>query len=271
MPELPEVQTVINYLKDNILNETIIDVEIKMEKFLKNSTVDEFKKVVNQSKIIDIKRIGKYLVFVLSNDWFLISHLRMEGKYFIDSEIKNRKHDYLIFKLTNNKYLTYNDSRQFGTFHISQELKTLKEINKIAIDPLDKKFNTDFLYEKAKKSKKNIKTFLLDQNIVSGIGNIYASEILFAAKISPFKSANEIDKNDINLIVKYAKLILEKAIKYHGTTAHSYSFGTNKKGEYGQFLQVMYREKQNCFSCNQKIKRIKQQARSTFYCAHCQK
>lgn len=195
----------------------------------------------------------------------------MEGKYYIDFEINNRKHDYLIFHLTNNKYLTYNDSRQFGTFHISQNLSSLKEINKIAIDPLNKKFDTDFLYEKTKKSKKNIKTFLLDQNIVSGIGNIYASEILFAAKISPFRNAYELTKKEVAAVVQHSKIILEKAIKHHGTTIHSYSFGTDTKGDYSQFLQVVYREKKNCLICHQVIKRIKQQGRSTFYCAHCQK
>lgn len=271
MPELPEVQTVINYLKENIINEKIIDFQIKNEKFLKNADVIDFKKVVVGNKIKDIQRIGKYLIFVLSNKWFLVSHLRMEGKYYVDHEIKNRKHDYLMFKLTNNKYLIYNDSRQFGTFHISKDLESLKEIKKIAIDPLDDKFDTNFLFDKTSKSKKNIKTFLLDQNIVSGIGNIYASEILFGAKISPLRKANELSKKEVSLIVDQSKLILKKAIKYNGTTIHSYSFGVDKTGNFSEFLQVVYRENKNCFNCNEKIIRIKQQTRSTFYCPHCQK
>lgn len=271
MPELPEVQTVINYLKENIINEKIIDLQIKKEKFLKNANVTYFKKVVIGSEIKDIQRIGKYLVFVLSNKWFLVSHLRMEGKYYVDQEVKNRKHDYLIFKLTNNKYLTYNDSRQFGTFHISKDLESLKEVKKIAIDPLDDKFDTNYLFNKASKSKMNMKAFLMDQSIVSGIGNIYASEILFGAKISPLRKANELSKKEISLIVEQAKLILEKAIKYNGTTIHSYSFGIDKTGDFSEFLQVVYREKKNCFICNEKIMRIKQQTRSTFYCPRCQK
>ena len=158
MPELPEVETVINYLKKQIINSKILDVEIKNYKFLKNRDLESFKNEVINKKILDIKRKGKYLIFVLSDDLFMISHLRMEGKYFVDDKIQNRKHDYLIFKLSNDKYLSYNDSRQFGTFHLTNDLNSLNEIKKVAIDPLDDQFSTDFLYKKTCKSKKNIKT-----------------------------------------------------------------------------------------------------------------
>lgn len=271
MPELPEVETVINYLKQEILGEKILTIEVKNLKFLKNSSLQEFQNQLENKIIKDIFRKGKYLIFVLSNNIYMVSHLRMEGKYFVDQNLMNRKHDYLIFWLSNNKILSYNDSRQFGTFHITKDLDKLKELNKIALDPLDKKFSFDYLYNKSKKSKQNIKSFLIDQTNVSGIGNIYASEILFDAKINPLIQANRLNSEDIKRIISSAQKILKMAIKYNGTTIHSFSFGKSKTGEFNNFLKVVYREKQNCFYCNNPIKRIKQQSRSTFYCSKCQK
>ncbi len=270
MPELPEVETVINYLKNEILDLKIFDINIKNDKFIKNSSKDEFKEFLKNKTIKNISRKGKYLIFELSENSYMISHLRMEGKYFVDDKLINRKHDYLIFKLSNNKYLSYNDSRQFGTFHISHNPYELKEIKKLALDPLEDKFDVEYLYQKSNKSNKNIKTFLLDQSIISGIGNIYASEILFDAKINPFIAANQISKKDIEEIVNSSKKILKLAIKHNGTTIHTFSFGPNKTGDFNNFLKVVYRERKDCFDCHNPIKRIKQQSRSTFYCENCQ-
>lgn len=271
MPELPEVETVINYLKEEVLGEKILNIEVRNLKFLKNASLQEFKNQLENKVIKNIFRKGKYLIFDLSNDIYMVSHLRMEGKYFVDPKLINRKHDYLIFVLSNNKILSYNDSRQFGTFHITKDLNQLKEINKIALDPLDESFNLNYLYNKSRKSKKNIKGFLLDQSIVSGIGNIYASEILFDAKINPFIEANKLSQKDIEKIIDSSQKILKEAIKFNGTTIHTFSFGQNKTGEFNNFLKVVYREKKNCFNCSSPIKRIKQQSRSTFYCPRCQK
>ncbi len=274
MPELPEVQTVINYLKENILNLTIKDIEVKKDKFIKNVGVNEFKNTLTNSKIIYVQRKGKYLIFECKKDnknFYMINHLRMEGKFFIDQEIVERKHDYIIFHLSNKHFLSYNDSRQFGTFHLTDNLETLKEINKVAIDPLDDRFNETYFFNKINKSNKNIKAILLDQSIVSGIGNIYASEILFLAQINPFMLGKELTKSEISKIIHSSKKILEKAIKYNGTTIHTFSFGDNKIGQYNQFLKVIYQEHKICKHCNNaKIERIKQQGRSTYFCPRCQ-
>ncbi len=271
MPELPEVQTVINYLKDNILNLKINSIEIKNSKFLKNETLESFKNKVTNKVILDIFRIGKYLVFVLSNNLFMIVHLRMEGKFFIDKIKKNRKHDYLVFDLSDGKFLSYNDSRQFGTFHLTNNLDTLKEIKKVAIDPLNNEFTTEYFWNRISSSKKNIKLILLDQTIVSGIGNIYASEILFESKINPFKKANELTKDEISKIVNNSKKILKLAIKYNGTTIHSFSFGNNQAGDFTKYLKVVFNANKKCPNCNSTILKVKQQSRSTYYCPICQK
>lgn len=271
MPELPEVQTIINYLKDNILNQTILDIEIKNHKFIKNVSTNEFINNLKNKIILDIDRKGKYLIFKLSNNLYMIVHLRMEGKFFIDNKKVERKHDYIIFKLSNNIYLSYNDSRQFGTFHLTNEPNKLKEINKIALDPLNDNFDFHYFHSKVSKSNKNIKSILLDQTIVSGIGNIYASEILFESNISPFKTGKQLSKKEIEHIIEASKKILKLALKYNGTTIHTFSFGNNKTGDFTKYLKVVNRENKNCLICNTKIKRIKQQSRSTFYCDKCQK
>ena len=145
MPELPEVETVINYLKQEILGEKILAIDVKNLKLLKNASLKEFKDQLENKILKNIFRKGKYLIFVLSNDAYMVSHLRMEGKYFVDHDLINRKHDYLIFQLSNNKILSYNDSRQFGTFHLTKNLDQLKELNKIALDPLDEEKNINYL------------------------------------------------------------------------------------------------------------------------------
>lgn len=271
MPELPEVQMFINYLNKHIKGLIINDVEIIKDKFLKNESSTSFKKKIIGKEIINIERIGKYLIFCLSGNFFLVSHLRMEGKYFIDNEIRKRKHDYIIYKLSNGKYLTYNDSRQFGTVHLTNNLNDLEVINKIAIDPLSDEFNIDYLYPKIHKLNKNIKAILLDQTIVSGIGNIYASEILYEAKVSPFMSAKDLTKKQIEEIIKYSKLILLEAIKHHGTTIHTFSFGDNETGQFSNYLKVVGRNKQKCLRCKTIIVKEMQQSRGTYYCPKCQK
>lgn len=271
MPELPEVQTIINFLNKNINNIEITNVFVKNKKFLKNINENDFENKIKNSHFKNIYRIGKYLIFDLSNNLKMVVHLRMEGKFFIDeNNLEKRKHDYIIFELKNKKFLCYNDSRQFGTFHVVDELDNLKEIKKIAIDPLDEKFDFDFLNSKINKSKKNIKSLLLEQTIVSGIGNIYASEILFDCKINPFLRGCDLKVTDIKNIVKSSKKILNLAIENHGTTIHSYKVSKNEKGNFQQFLKVVSRENKKCFNCNNLIKRIKQQSRSTFYCSNCQ-
>lgn len=270
MPELPEVQTVIDYLKKEIIGLKIKQIEIKNEKFLKNTAIGIFKQKLINKKIVDIKRKGKYLIFELDNSLFMVVHLRMEGKFFVDQKKINRKHDYLIFDLTE-KFLAYNDSRQFGTFHLTDNIEELKELKKVAIDPLDDKFDVNYLKNKLDKLRKEIKVLLLDQTIVSGIGNIYASEILFDAKISPFKKANELSMDELERIVVSSKKILKLALKYNGTTIHTFSFGENKTGEFNKLLKVMNQANKKCYICSTNIVRIKQQSRSTFYCPQCQK
>lgn len=273
MPELPEVQTIVNYLMTKIINKKVVDIQILNEKFLKNVDKEMFVNSLLNKQIIDINRKGKYLLFYLSNNLVVVNHLRMEGKFFVNKDKVHAKHDYIIFTFDDNSFLKYNDSRQFGTFHLvnKNEIDKLKELKKIAQDPIDISFDINNLINKIQKSNKNIKTILLDQTIISGIGNIYANEILFDTKINPFTKGKELTKTQIEQIWISSKKILELAIKHNGTTIQSFSFGNNHVGSFAKFLKVQSRENKNCFLCNKKIIRIKNNGRSIFYCQSCQK
>lgn len=268
MPELPEVETVRKVLKKKLLNEKIIDVKIFYDKIIETNLKDFANNIKGQS-IIDINRIGKFLIFEL-NDYYLVSHLRMEGKFFIkDKKEYISKHEHVIF-LFNNFTLRYHDTRKFGKMYLvdKDKLYTDTPLKNIGVEP----FNLDYDYLKDKfKRRISIKTLLLDQSIISGIGNIYANEILFASSISPYKLGINLNKDEINNIIKYSKEILNKAINYGGTTIRSYTSSLGVYGNYQDFLMVHSRENLKCYKCNSLIKKDEINGRGTYYCPNCQK
>ncbi|MGL6125209.1 MAG: DNA-formamidopyrimidine glycosylase [Metamycoplasmataceae bacterium] len=274
MPELPEVQTVVNYLNQTIKHKKILDVSVLAEKMLKNASVVDFKKILIGSVIEKVERLGKYLIFHLDNDFVMVSHLRMEGKYWVRKldELTNDKHIHIIFNLEDVN-LCYHDTRKFGTFTIykKEEFINSDELVKIAIDPLNDDFNADYLFSKIHKSKKSIKTALLEQGIVSGIGNIYACEILFSANISPFKIACEITPNQCKDIVRESKRILKLAVKNNGTTVSSFTFDSNHAGSFQNYLNVYGRANKKCNNCDSLVKKDYINKRGTYYCSYCQK
>lgn len=275
MPELPEVQTIVDYLNKKVLNQKIINVDVNLIKILKNTSLIDFKNTLINQSITKIERKGKYLLFFLSNQKVLSVHLRMEGKFFYQpkDEWFNLAHTHIIFEFDNQMQLRYNDTRQFGTFHLYDiiDYESQKELKKLALDPLDDNFKSIDLYEKLKKSNRAIKTALLDQSNVSGIGNIYADEILFAAKINPIKKASELSKKQYELIAKHAKEILLKAIENKGTTIHTYKFDNESTGGFQSFLKVHTKQKLPCVNCKTIIEKTKVNGRGTYFCPKCQK
>lgn len=274
MPELPEVETVVKFLIDEIKGLKIKQIDFLNNKFLKNTTEENFKDVCENKIITKVTRKGKYILFHLSNDYIFISHLRMEGYWRIISDDENViKHDHIIFHLDNGNKMVYNDSRAFGTIHLIKSSDIDKEefIAKIAIDPFSNQLTPMYLFDKLKNKKINIKTVLMDQEIISGIGNIYASEILFSSKINPLIEANKLSIDQLDTIIKNTISILKKAITFNGTTVHSFTFGFDSSGSFAQFLNVYGRGGQPCKVCQNKIIKIKDHGRSTFYCNFCQK
>ena len=192
MPELPEVETVRRILKEDIINKKIIDIDIRYNKIIQNVSSEEFKNKLIGQTFIDIDRLGKYLICVL-DDYYLIVHLRMEGKFFYMHNEKISIHDHIIFKFENSE-LRYNDTRKFGTMHLfkrNENIYDIPPLNKVGLEPFNENVNVEYLKKYFNKSNKPIKTTLLDQSIIAGLGNIYVDEVLFMSKIHP----NEKTKN----------------------------------------------------------------------------
>lgn len=271
MPELPEVETVKNTLKLQMLNKTIRYVKV-IYNLVDYPDLDEFKNNIINQTIIDIKRRGKWLMFEL-NDYYLLSHLRMEGKYHIRSKNdKIEKHEHVIFGFDDME-LRYNDTRKFGKFHLIEKDKVydIHPLNELGLEPWDDNLNISYLKEKYKNKKLPIKTVLLDQSIITGIGNIYADEILFLSRINPLKKCNELNDNELNNIIKYTKEVLEKAIELGGTTIKSYESSEGVHGRFQNNLLVHNHEGDKCKNCGTVIIKTKVNGRGTYYCENCQK
>ena len=270
MPELPEVETVRRTLKRHILNKKIEDVVIYYNDIVATNK-EEFINNLKGKKITDILRIGKWLIFDVE-PYYLLSHLRMEGKYFLKNKDEQiSKHEHVIFNL-DDVSLRYHDTRKFGKMYLvkKDELYTKTPLNKIGLEPFDSKLDINYLKSKILKNKP-IKSLLLEQEIIAGIGNIYADEILFLARINPLIKGKKLSNKNLEDIIKYSKEVLEKAIDSGGTTIRSYTSSLGVTGRFQQSLNVHCRENEECHNCNEKIVKITVQGRGTYYCPNCQK
>lgn len=266
MPELPEVETVRRTLENFIIDKKIIAVHLLYPKIIDGSQEEFISHVCNQT-FREIDRVGKYLIFKL-DDVAFISHLRMEGKYQICSKNDEiSKHDHVIFDLDDGKELRYNDVRKFGRmklvdYHLYKEQVPL---NKLGPEPFEANYLD--IYKQYKKKTIPIKTALLDQTIMSGIGNIYANEICYAMSIHPNTPVNRLSKKRVSELIEVAKIILNSAIEQGGTTIHSFS----SNGIDGLFQVQLKVHMANICPKRHEIKKIMINGRGTYYCPICQK
>ncbi len=269
MPELPEVETVRTILEKNIINKTIKDIQINYSNIIQNIDKNDFRnKLINQT-FIEMKRKGKYLICVL-NDYYLIVHLRMEGKFFYMHNEPLSKHDHIIFKFEDSE-LRYNDTRKFGTMHLFSkdvDICNTYPLNKVGLEPFDKGFDVNYLKPFFKNSNKPIKTTLLDQSIIAGLGNIYVDEVLFMCSLNPLQKTKTLTDRNIQSIVTNSIIVLNKAIHLGGTTIRSFQSSHDITGRFQNELLV--HTKTTCPVCNTKITKIKVGGRGTYYCEHCQ-
>lgn len=272
MPEIAEVETVRNTLKKRILNKKIVDFKVYYTPIL----LDEEKKVkaaLVNNYFIDIKRIGKWLLFEMQ-DYYLLSHLRMEGKYFLKNiNDPIEKHEHIEFIFEDGMSMRYHDTRKFGRMKLVEKdkLYEFEGIKKQGIEPISSNLSKEYLFSKISKKNLPMKTILLDQTIISGLGNIYADEVLFAAKINPLKKGKDITLDECERIKEVSKIIILKAIEMGGTTIKSYTSSLGVTGRFQQNLMVHKREGEFCKNCHNIIKKVKIGGRSTYYCEVCQK
>lgn len=274
MPELPEVETIKKTLNKLVVNKTISEVNIYWPNIIKKpDDSEEFKHMLIGQTIKEVHRKGKFLLFEL-DDYMLISHLRMEGKYSVHSkEEPLKKHTHIVFSFTDNEELRYNDVRKFGTMHVvtKGEENLQKPLQQLGPDPFDEQFTFEYFYNKLSKTSRVIKVVLLDQTVVAGLGNIYVDETLFKAGVHPLKRANELSKREIEAIQAQAIATLTEAVAQGGTTIRSYVNGQGEMGMFQQELFVYGQENQPCKHCGQPIIKLKIGGRGTHICSTCQK
>ncbi len=273
MPELPEVETVKETLKEKLIGRRIDSVQVLYEGIIAYPESSKFVKLLRGMKIVDITRRGKWLVFDMGK-YYMLSHLRMEGKYFF----KNRgdailKHEHVIFSLDNGEELRYQDTRKFGKMYLIEKDKILEigPLKDLGLEPWDDNLTSDYLFDKYKNKKLPIKTVLLDQSIIVGIGNIYADEVLFLSGINPLVKCCMLTDKDRKAIIENTRKVLGHAIELGGTTIRSYTSVDGVHGRFQNELSIHGREHEKCYKCNSEIVKIKVGGRGTYYCPSCQK
>jgi len=271
MPELPEVETIKRQLNRKIKGKKIKNVKVNLPKLVKYP-LEKFKKIIKGARINSISRRAKLLIVELSNDYYLIIHLKLSGQIIFNGEIN--KHTHLIYYFTDGGILLHNDVRQFGFVKVvfKDELPDFLVNQKLGPEPLSSKFNLELFKELLLKRKNSkIKLLLMDQKFISGIGNIYSDEILFFAKVSPLRIVKTLKDKEIKKIFQGIKEILKLAVKKKGTSNRDYFDAYGKKGNYLPFIKVYQRKGKPCFLCKSTIIRVKMGSRSVHFCPHCQK
>jgi len=287
MPELPEVEVVRQSLDKKIKQKKVKKVIVR-NRNLRFIIPYNFTSFLKNQKIIKVGRFSKYLILHLSNKSYCIIHLGMSGTIhllseneknfytntsFYNSPILPIKHNHVEIILENVKII-YNDPRRFGFFQIIKNFDMLqKRFSHLGPEPFDKKFNLKYIYSSFKRKKKNIKSFLIDQNFVSGIGNIYANEILFLSKINPEKKVYLLKENDCKKLMLNSRKILINAIKKGGSSIRDFKNTLGKSGGFQKNFKVYERTGLICkaLKCKGIIQKKVISNRSTFFCNICQK
>jgi formamidopyrimidine-DNA glycosylase len=271
MPELPEVETIAQELRSHILGEKFTHVHINRYKL--RITIPAFlSELVTNQKIIKIQRRAKYILIYLDNEYVLVLHLGMSGKVLINPKEPSRKHDHVIFTFANNYKIIFNDPRRFGLVTIihNSDLTLSKHFARLGPEPLSPEFNSHYLLNKIKKRLMPIKTMIMNNQIVVGVGNIYACESLFRCGLSPLRGANTITEKEAEKLVIAIKQTLEDAIIAGGSSLKDYVNTSGNVGSFQNTFQVYGKTNQSCNVCNTIITNIRQSGRSTFYCGTCQ-
>ena len=272
MPELPEVETVRRGLEKMILGKKISNIDIRYPKMIKTD-LPEFQKEMPGQVIQSMGRRGKYLLFYLS-DKVLISHLRMEGKYFYyPDQVPERKHAHVLIHFEDGETLVYEDVRKFGTMELlAPELLDAYFVSKkLGPESTEQDFDLEIFRGALKKSKKPIKSHLLDQTLVAGLGNIYVDEVLWRAKVHPSRLSSSLTAQEARKVHDETIKVLGEAVEKGGSTIRTYTNAFGEDGTMQEFHQVYDKTGQACSRCGAIIEKIQLGGRGTHFCPKCQR
>jgi len=273
MPEKPEVLTVVKSLRPRLIGKTITDCHIYWDSIIAEPSVSLFQQNVCGEKIEKITTRGKWIVIFLTTKALLI-HLRMEGKFFFRKIGEERdKHEHVVFTLNQEEEFRFHDVRKFGKMHLvdKKDVYRIAPLSALGYEYDDLSLTKEYLYERFQRKKIPIKTALLDQSIIAGIGNIYDDEILFLSHIHPMRSTSKVTKEECQSLIDHTREVLEKAISLGGTTIKSF---TSSEGVHGLFQNELFvhgKQKEACPKCGTFIEKVQIGGRGTYFCSKCQK
>ncbi|EMN0829028.1 bifunctional DNA-formamidopyrimidine glycosylase/DNA-(apurinic or apyrimidinic site) lyase [Providencia rettgeri] len=269
MPELPEVETSRRGIEPYLVGNTISYAIVRNGRL--RWPVSEQIKSLSDEAVLSVQRRAKYLLIELQTGWIIV-HLGMSGSVrILTEELPEEKHDHVDLIMRDGKVLRYTDPRRFGAWLWCDDLETSSVLAHLGPEPLSDAFNPHYLYELAQKKRVAIKPWLMDNKVVVGVGNIYANEALFAAKISPEKITNTLTLEEVAELVQQIKKVLQRSIEQGGTTLKDFLQSDGKPGYFAQELFVYGKKGEPCSMCGTPIESIKQGQRSTFFCPQCQK
>ncbi|MBS4199942.1 DNA-formamidopyrimidine glycosylase [Bacillus sp. FJAT-49732] len=273
MPELPEVEVVRRSLVELVAGKKIIDVNVGWPKIIKRpEQYEQFQDALKGQTIHDVDRKGKFLVFLL-DDYSLVSHLRMEGNYRLQkTEDPVDKHTHVIFRFSDGKELRYRDVRKFGTMHLFSKGSewTVPPLSNLGPEPFSDEFTFEYFKGKLMKTERSIKGVLLDQTVITGLGNIYVDEVLFRSRIHPLRIANTLTDQEILELREQASTTLKESIDAGGSSVNTYMNSHGLSGTYQNELKVYGRKDQECYRCGAAVQKIKVAGRGTHFCPTCQ-
>ncbi|NIF24103.1 MULTISPECIES: bifunctional DNA-formamidopyrimidine glycosylase/DNA-(apurinic or apyrimidinic site) lyase [Pantoea] len=269
MPELPEVETSRRGIEPHLVGETILHAVVRNGRL--RWPVSQEIHALSDQPVISVQRRAKYLLIELPHGWIIV-HLGMSGSLrVLPHELPAEKHDHVDLVMSNGKVLRYTDPRRFGAWLWSNDLAGSSVLAHLGPEPLSEAFNTDYLFEKSRGKRTVVKQWLMDNKIVVGVGNIYASESLFTAGIAPDRPAYSLSKDEVALLVSTIKAVLLRSIEQGGTTLRDFLQSDGKPGYFAQELQVYGRAGEPCRACGTPIVSGKHGQRSTFWCPNCQR
>lgn len=274
MPELPEVETTRKGLEPHFRGRQVVAVEVR-RRDLRWPVADNFEDIMRDRRMTALRRIGKYLLLDMEGGWSAIAHLGMSGSFRIEKEYPQtlKKHDHLLLQSESGVWAVFHDPRRFGAVLTcpTTGLGQHKLLKNMGADPLDEvQFTGKYLWEKLQRHATAVKVALMDQRIIAGMGNIYASESLFGAGIDPHKPANRVTRKEATLLVKAIRQVLCAALDSGGSTLRDYVSGSGEMGYFQHRFQVYDRAGEICVKCTGQVQKVVMGGRATYFCEHCQ-